>query len=896
MTGGVTELAPPAPPQGLMEGESPGTTIGPYKLLPRLGEGGMGVVYMAEQSKPVRRKVAIKIIKPGMDSSQVMARFEAERQALALMDHQNIARVLDAGATEHGRPYFVMELVHGVPITEFCDQAHLNPRERLELFIPVCQAIQHAHQKGVIHRDIKPSNVLVTLYDGKPVPKVIDFGVAKATDQQLTERTIFTRFGAIVGTLEYMSPEQAEMSALGVDTRSDVYSLGVLLYELLTGTTPLDRARSRDTGYADLLKRFREDEPPRPSTRLSGSKETLAAVSARRRTDPAKLEKLLRGELDWIVMKALEKDRSRRYETANGLARDVERYLRDEPVEAGPPSTKYRLGKFARKHRGALVTAGAFASLLVVAAAAAAYLAVRARAAEHRATTANAATHAALNRSEEARAEAEAAVQFLVAAFRKPDPAQEGRDVKVADVLDRAAASLEGEFAGAPRAKAKLLKALGQTYIGLGLAGRAVEVLAHACAVSDATLGAVDPESLAIQCELAGAYNAAGRHQDALALFKWTLQEQTAALGAHHPNTLRSQHGVGAALRFTGRSAEAIEQLEQVLKLRTKILGFQHTDTLQTRLVLANSLNDAGRLDEGIAQNTEVVRHSTTILGHDHPDTLRRIGDLAGSYQAAERWSEAVAVEEPLLPRMIMKLGPDHTNTLLVRNNLAECYRMTGRLDEAIASGEKTLSACAAKLGADHPLTINARDSVAEAHHDAGHTAKAVELHEQNVRISAMKLGNGHPYTLDNRHNLAATYDSGGRHGEAEPLWRDLLASCRKELDPTDRLIAKVLTGLGANCLSRGEATEAESLFRESLAIRDKSDPKAWTTFETRGFLGASLAAQGKTAAAEPLLRAGYDGMKARADKIPWAAQSRVAEARDRLSNLDRAVADDGQR
>jgi serine/threonine protein kinase len=372
----------------LPRSEQPGSVIGPYKLLQEIGEGGMGVVYMAEQSRPVRRTVALKILKPGMDSRQVVARFEAERQALALMDHPNIAKVLDAGtvgaasraahevelhdltesparlAGPTGRPYFVMELVKGIPITKYCDEHRLTPRERLELFVPVCKAVQHAHQKGVIHRDLKPSNVMVARYDGQPVPKVIDFGVAKAVGARLTEQTMFTEFGAVIGTLEYMSPEQAELNQLDVDTRSDVYSLGVILYELLTGTTPLEHRRSKDSSIMDVLRLIREETPPTPSTRISTTA-ALPAIAANRGVDPGRLCGLVRGELDWVVMKALEKDRNRRYPTANSLALDIEHYLANERVDACPPSAAYRFQLFARRNKAAMTVAAVVAASLV---------------------------------------------------------------------------------------------------------------------------------------------------------------------------------------------------------------------------------------------------------------------------------------------------------------------------------------------------------------------------------------------------------------------------------------------------------------------------------------------------------------------------------------------------
>jgi serine/threonine protein kinase len=389
--------------------EGPSTIIGPYKLLEQIGEGGFGVVFLAEQTEPVRRKVALKILKPGMDTHQVVARFEAERQALAIMDHPNIAKVFDGGATPTGRPYFVMELVKGVPITQFCDQNHLTPRQRLELFVTVCQAVQHAHQKGIIHRDLKPSNVLVSRHDTTPIVKVIDFGVAKALGQDLTDKTLFTGIAQMIGTPLYMSPEQAGMSDLDVDTRSDIYSLGVLLYELLTGTTPFTREHFKTAAYDEIRRIIREVEPQKPSTRLSESRESLPSIAAQRQTEPAKLTKLVRGELDWIVMTALEKDRARRYETANGFAQDIQRYLHDEPVQACPPSAWYRFRKYTRRHKVALTTVALVSLALVLGTAVSVWQAVRATEAEGRSVQESAEKEQALEaKLEEATARARA--------------------------------------------------------------------------------------------------------------------------------------------------------------------------------------------------------------------------------------------------------------------------------------------------------------------------------------------------------------------------------------------------------------------------------------------------------------------------------------------------------
>jgi non-specific serine/threonine protein kinase/serine/threonine-protein kinase len=459
-----------------------GAQIGPYKLVRQLGEGGMGVVYYAQQLQPIRRDVALKVLKPGMDSNQVIARFETERQALALMDHPTIARVFDAGTTPTGRPYFVMELVDGLPITRYCDSKLLTVKKRIELFVPVCQAIQHAHQKGIIHRDIKPSNIVVAEQDGHAVPKVIDFGLAKAVGRHLSDATMMTALGTVVGTLDYMSPEQAELTRQDIDTRTDVYSLGAVLYELLTGTTPLEHERLAKAGYVEALQRIREEETAPPSVRLRRST-TSDAIAAQRNSDVARLPKLLHGELDWIAMKALEKDRSRRYETVSGLTRDLERYLAGEPVEAAPPSTAYRLSKFARKHRVGLAAAAAFLGLMAAGVVVTSWMAVRASRAEAEARAVNAFLRDDLL--------AQASATQQASPGTKPDP-----DLKVRAALDRAATRIGGKFTGQPLVEASIRQTIGDTYRDLGLYPEAQRETQRALALRSRVLGEKHPDAL----------------------------------------------------------------------------------------------------------------------------------------------------------------------------------------------------------------------------------------------------------------------------------------------------------------------------------------------------------------------------------------------------------------
>jgi serine/threonine protein kinase/tetratricopeptide (TPR) repeat protein len=791
--------------------ERVGSVIGPYKLMEQIGEGGFGLVFVAEQQEPVRRKVALKVIKPGMDSAQVIARFEAELQALALMDHPHIAKVLDAGATESGRPYFVMELVRGIPITEYCDKNQLAPRERLELFVTLCKAIQHAHQKGIIHRDIKPSNVLVTSHDGKPVAKVIDFGMAKAMHQQLSARTIYANFAQMIGTPLYMSPEQAEMSGLDIDTRSDIYSLGVLLYELLTGTTPLERTRIAQAAYDEIRRLIREEEPPRPSLRLSSS-DALASIAAQRHTEPAKLSRLVRGDLDWISMKALEKDRTRRYETANSLARDIELYLSDEPVEACPPSASYRLRKFAKKHRMALATVAAVALLLIAGISVSSWQAVRAMRAE---ADANDAAEAARRAKVDAEQQKEKALQSA---------AREAEERKKADVAKSDAEAKEVE------AKA-VLQFVEDNVLSAGRPKGEAGGLGHDVPLRDAinaslpvlgTSFAAQPLVEArLRLTLGNTFHYLGEPAQAATQYEQARSLYTRHLGPNDSDTLDSMNNLANCYCDLHRHAEALKLREETLAARKRVLGPDHPSTLMSMSNLANSYAALHRHAEAIKLREETLAARQRVLGPDHPDTLMSMHNLARNYAAVNRHAEAVKLFEDALAAQKRVLPADHPDTLMTMNNLANCYADLDRHAEALKLREETLAAQKRVLPADHPDTLMSMHNLANSYADLNRRAEALKLREETLAARKRVLPPGHSDTLASMNNLANSYADLNRHAEAIKLLEETLAAEKRAIPPDLRAVLRTAFNLSRSYVALNRHAEAIPLIDDFLAKAD---------------------------------------------------------------------------
>ena len=1029
---------------------------GRYKVRQEIGEGGMGSVYLAEQTQPIKRQVALKLIKPGMDSKTVLARFESERQALALMDHPHIAKVLDAGSTDTGRPFFVMELVKGIPLTDYCDQHRVGLLERLDLFRQICSAVQHAHHKGIIHRDLKPSNILIESHDGHPVPKVIDFGLAKATSGlQLTEHSVFSAFGTVAGTPLYMAPEQASLSALDVDTRADIYALGVILYELLTGTTPIARDTFKKAALDEILRLIREVEPPVPSSRISSS-ETRANIAAIRQTEPAKLGRFVRGDLDWIVMKALAKERSRRYESPIALAHDVERFLNHEAVSAGPPTAAYRLRKLLRRNRGKVIAASFVLLTLLVGL-------IGTTLALFEANRQRIRVDAQRLKAERRLTQVAKANEILGSVFEDLDPRKSDTDSEallglLAARLDKATAEIEEEAIGDPLAVARMQQTLGGSQLGLGFPEKAIVLLSKARATFTDQLGSNHPETLHCMALLSLAYKKAGDlgkalplaeetyrlmkialapddtdmlsamnnlaacYQDAgmldrslplieqsyerkraklgkestvtlvsmnnlatayadagkmdraiplleeaLALFRArlgddnadsllamnnlavayqragsldkamplfedafarrkarlgldhpdtltsarnlaTIYQETgkldramplfeealagarAKLGQQHPATINHMHALAVAYHKSGKLDRALPLLEQALALAKTRLAPDHPETLRIMSALASGYQGTGQLERATSLFEETLTRRKAKLGVDHPDTLESMGNLAMAYRAARRHDQAIALLEQELALAKIKLPPNNPHTLTAMGNLATMYYYASKFDRAVPLLEETLAGRQAKFDRDHPETLRCMRGLANAYQYSGNPTKALPLFEETLARMKAKFGPASPDTIGCASNLADCYEAAGQLDRASPLLRELADHAKRASGGASPQYANALAKLGQNLLEQKAWASAEPVLRETLAIREAEVPDTWTTFNTKSTLGAALLGQKKYADAEPLLKAGYEGMKKRADKVPPQGKSRLIAAVDRLIALAEAT------
>ncbi len=858
--------------------EKPGDRVGRYKLLEKLGEGGCGIVYVADQSEPVRRRVALKLIKPGMDSRQVIARFEAERQALALMDHPNIAKVLDAGNTETGRPYFVMELVRGIKITDYCDQNHLSTRQRLDLFVQVCQAVQHAHQKGIIHRDLKPSNILVTVNDGVPVPKVIDFGIAKATEGRLTDATVYTQLHQFIGTPAYMSPEQAAMTSLDVDTRSDIYSLGVLLYELLTGATPFDQKQLLAAGLDEMRRTIREVEPVKPSTRLT---QDLVAVDVSPRKSnkglkiPAQEEvsadarqrlrlkeqiARVRGDLDWIVMKCLEKDRARRYETANGLASDIQRHLNNEPVVACPPSNLYKFQKLVRRNKVMFAAGAGIATALVIGLAIALWQSIEKARAYHRAVAA------------EKAAQTEAQILKDMLASAGPEVAM-GRDATLLlEILDKTAERIGKELANYPAVEMDLSGTIGNLYRNLGRFQKAEKFLRRALALRE--------------------------------------QNQPTA------NNADLLWGLGAVFFEQGKLPESEEFLRKALAAQRKF-GREDANATDILCGLAKQFAKQAKLSEAKLLSTEALTLSRKLFAAPDERLAGVLNTVAEVEHADRKFQDAEAHHREAIA-MWEKLGGHEYELHIARENLARTLSELGKLQEAESLYNEALAFTRKVFAKDSPEVASVLQDLARNLGEQDRLLEAESLYRESVEIGRKRFGNENPVMLGvltglgvilaresklsdaasvlseavdlsrknpgwglqpqnfAYHHLGKVLADQGELVKAEAIQSEHLAFLRKR-GPENWFMPVALAELAITLMTEHKFEQAEPITRECLTLYEQGSPEqrspdAWRAFSARILLGECLLNQKRLAETEPLLIAGYEGIKQRSE-VGWKAR-----------------------
>jgi non-specific serine/threonine protein kinase/serine/threonine-protein kinase len=719
-------------------------SIGPYRLIRKLGEGGMGEVWLAEQSAPVKRQVALKIIKAARYDKSALIRFDLERQALAMMDHPAIAKVFDAGSTAEGQPYFAMEYVQGLPITEYCDEKRLSPSERLLIFTKVCEGVQHAHQKAIIHRDLKPTNILVVEVDGKPVPRIIDFGLAKAISEQPQRGTLVTRAGGLVGTPGYMSPEQMDPLTADVDTRSDVYSLGVVLYELLTGVLALDAEQWESKPFHEVLRQVHEEEPTSPSTRLI-TDPAAAAIAEKRSTDPRHLANMLRGDLDWITLKALERDRARRYSTPAELADDLERYLRNEPVIARRASPVYRTKKYVQRHKFGVAAATAVAMLLI------AFGLMQA---------------IELQRITRERDRADRVTKFMTGMFKVSNPSEaRGNAVTAREILDKSSKDIDTGLRKDPELQVQLMETMAQTYAGLGLYGRAHDLVEHARAIQSSLFGERSRETLASESYLAQILRAQGHLPEAEKLLQTTIEAQRQVLGPKDPDTLASMDRLGYVYANEARHADAENLFRRALNAERK------------------------------------------VLGPDDPQTLNTLNELAEILTPQGRYAEADQIYGELVAAQKRTLGPDHPATLLSMSHAAENLEEEGRFPEAEKLYSDVIAAQRRVLGPEHPQTLRAMMMLSVTMMKEGRYAEADKLQSQIIEIKTRVLGPTHTSTLQSMEMEALVLSREGHYADSEKMFRDVIETAEKTSQPAT--VAEAWYNSACAEAARGRPNEA---------------------------------------------------------------------------------------
>lgn len=782
--------------------------IGPYRILQTLGEGGMGVVYVAEQRQPVTRRVALKIIKGGLDTKEVVARFEAERQALAVMDHPGIAKVFDGAVAENGRPYFVMELVHGVPITDYCDSNRLTTRHRVELFIGVCNAVQHAHQKGVIHRDLKPSNVLVSLQDGQPVPKVIDFGIAKATERRLSENTLVTQIGQVLGTPAFMSPEQYGVTGLDVDTRTDIYSLGVMLYVLLAGAFPFDPKALARTG-AEGHWILRGTDPATPSSRLRTLGDEKTRIAEHRHTDPGSLKRQIEGDLDWITLKAMARDRTDRYETANALAMDLKRHLNAEPVVARPPSTRYRLGRFVTRHR----TAVAFAAVIAVLVVGSAITAVvqAGRIARER------------DRAEREMGKATALNTFLQEILSSADPTRSGRqDVTVLQALEDSSRKIDSAFGGQPLLAAAARRTIARTYTSLGRYADAERLLRSALDVEKATLGAEHEEVAESLASLATLFLRQARYEDAEQAARASLAIREKRFSPEDPHVAEGLTLLAEVLFDRGKYDEGEATVTKALAIKRRALGDKNRE-VATTLELAGNIAGIGKGDfkraAPLIEESLAIRRE--VLGPNHPDTALSLNDLAVVRLGLDDFAGAERLYKESLDVTKRAYGDEHPEVAVVIENIGGVYYRTNRFKESLAQLDQALAMRRKILGDSHTAvtrTLLNKGTVATA---AGDLAAAETAFSESLPRFRRELGDDHPDVATALLNWARATWKRNDWVRTERLCREALAIRLRGQGKSHPGVGEAQVALGRALVGQRRFEEAEPLLVEGRKMRE---------------------------------------------------------------------------